>query len=191
MLLSERCCVNPRHLELHAGTPRPILLGPAWTKCSFQLKQDDLLTPLELNQAQCLFEVVPTLTEDGKVRLHFTPQIRHGETTLVAEPVQHPSGERDWNLQKRQPVESYSWLGWDLTLSPSEYALVGTRFERGGTLGHRCFVNTDEDRPVQRLLVIRCGRSLPSPAVLVEASPKGTPSLALQASWSSARGTAP
>jgi hypothetical protein len=190
MLLSERCNVDPRRIGQHAGTPRTVTLGQLWGRLPFRLKREGRSVEVEHGQAQCLLEVVPELVDGDKVRLRFTPQVRHGDTALVAQPVLRPSGEREWNFEKRQPVESFHELSWELTLSPNEYALVGTRYERQGTLGHRCFLNTEETTPVQRLLVIRCARSQPGPIAVAEAV-RRTPALALQANLSSYRATAP
>jgi hypothetical protein len=190
MLLSERCNVAPRHVGLRAGMARDVSLGSVWGSLPFRLKRDGMVAAMEHHQAQCLLEVLPELAEGDKIRLRFTPQVRHGEAVLVAQPVLRKSGEREWNFEKRQPTETYCELSWELTLSPNEYALVGARYERMGTLGHRFFVNTEEPTPVQRLLVIRCARSQPRATAVAEAV-RRTPALALQASFSSIRGSAP
>jgi hypothetical protein len=98
-----------------------------------------------------------------------------------------------WMFQQERPVERYPTLGWEVNLSPNEYIVVGARLERPHTLGHRFFVHPDEPNPVQRLLVIRTGRTTaedPSlPATAEETNGYWTPPLASQAAWSSARGT--
>jgi hypothetical protein len=190
LLSSARSCANPRCVTLHAGQPTPVHLGPICPECCFELHRDGGGESVELGQAHCLLEVVPTLDDGGRVVLHFTPTIRHGQTRLVTKPAVDPSGPRYWDLQAEQPTESYAWLGWDLSVGPNEYVLIGTRTDHPETLGARCFLRDEDPAPVQRLLVLRVGRALtdgmPADADEARAAP-----LALQASWSAARGIAP
>jgi hypothetical protein len=188
LLRSERSCANPRHLSLAAGKAAPIVLGPVWPTCGFELHRAALTVPVELQRAQCQLQVASTPTEDGKVRLRFTPVVKHGETSLLPCPVAHPDGLLSWELQTEQPGESYPWLAWELSVAPTEYVIVGTMLEWPGTLGQRCFLETEGPSPVQRLLVLRAGRS-PSEAWGEELQGRAPP-LALQAGWS-ARASAP
>src|SRR5262249_53098611 len=83
LLTSERSCANPRRIQLHAGKETALLLGPALAHCQFQIDHDGRSAPVILEQAQCTLEVLPTLTREGRIQLQFTPQIHHGETTLM------------------------------------------------------------------------------------------------------------
>lgn len=190
LLTSERSCANPRRIRLHAGNPTPVVLAPTLQHCRFELHEAAQTTAVKLEQAQCLFQVVPILSEKGKTTLRFTPHINHGETTLAPRPLQEPSGTRRWELQAEQPGETYAKLSWEITLAPNEYVVVGTRLDRDDTLGQRCFLLTDGPTPTQRLLVIRTCRpetdTAPRDATLGKAPP-----LALQAGWTRARGTSP
>ena len=101
-----------------------------------------------------------------------------------------------WTLQLQQPTEAYAALGWEVSLAPGEYLVVGARFDRPGTLGHEAFVRTDEPAPVQRLLFLRTARpgavlDLGLPSAASDGTSSRPPPLALQASWSSVRGTCP
>jgi hypothetical protein len=187
LLRSERSCANPRRLSLAAGKATPVVLGPVWPRCDFELHRGALAVPVELSQAQCQLQVVPA-PEDGKVNLSFTPVVKHGETSMRPCAVAQADGSRRWELQTEQPCESYPWLNWELAVLPTEYVIVGTMLERPGTLGHRCFLETEGQSPVQRLLVLRAGRS--ATEAWGEELQGRAPPLALQAG-SSARGTAP
>jgi hypothetical protein len=139
--------------------------------------------------------VTPSLTDDGRIRLHFTPQVRHGEEAVRPGPAADRSG---WVMQAQRPTESYEALGWDVTVAPNEYVIVGARSNKPATLGHASFVRPGEAVPVQRLLVIRTtrpdkGLEPPAPA---EASQEVSmrskvPPLALQASCTAMRGGSP
>ena len=187
LLASPRSNPDPRQVRLHAGTPNAVPLGPPRDHCHFELKQEDRALPADLEQAQCLVEVVPALAEDGRILLRFTPHVKHGKPVLGPQPRHDPAGTLRWELETNQPDEAYPWLSWDLTVAPNEYVVVGTRLDRPGTLGHCCFLHAEGRPPVQRLLVIRTARAPGRPAL--DESLSRSPPLALQAGWNSARGS--
>lgn len=190
LLTSERSCANPRRIQLHAGKPTQVVLGPAATACQFRIEHDGIQVPVSLEKAQCTLEVVPALAKDGHTRLRFLPEIQHGDLALLPKPTPDFTGLM---LQQERPTERYPALGWEVNLAPNEYMLVGARLERPHTLGHQCFVRADEPQPVQRLLVIRTSRAASADAALSasveETNGYWTPPLACQAAWSTARGT--
>jgi hypothetical protein len=189
LLTSERSCPDPRRVSLHSGTPAPLPLGPVCKQCRFRLKQGEEVSAVDLADAQCVLEVVPTLSEDGQILLRFTPHVKHGQARRVPHPSKDPSGALQWEWDERQPEEDYSWLSWELAVAPNEYVVVGTRLDREGTLGQRCFLELAKTAPVQRLLVLR---TAPCPdAASIQRSVSRVPPLALQASWTSARGSCP
>jgi hypothetical protein len=189
LLTSEKSCINPRCLYARAGNPVSVALGP--TRTSFQFRVPD--GPPELlrrEQAECLLEIVPRLTSDGRTRLHITPQIRHGSTDTSFVAAKDGSG---WLMQTEKPTESFSSLSWDVTLAPNEYLVVGAREDRPDSLGCQCFIRRDETVPVQRLLVIRtCHVSGTRPDSLLdpfEETISHPLPLALQAARTTVRGT--
>jgi hypothetical protein len=189
LLTSERSCPDPRRISLHAGSPAPVALGPVWKQCRFRLKQGDQATAVDLADAQCVLEVVPTLSEDGRTLLRFTPHVKHGQARRAPHPSKDAEGALRWEWDEKQPDEVYPWLAWELTVAPSEYVVVGTRLDREGTLGQRCFLGPEGAAPVQRLLVIR---TTPCPDAGGGEKPvTRVPPLALQASWTCARGSCP
>jgi hypothetical protein len=191
LVRSERSCVNPRRLTLHAGKPTPVLLGPPWTHCAFVLHRGDRGEPVELDLARFQLEATPALTEDGRTLLHLTPVVKHGETSLATRPVVDPSGAREWALVAEQPTEAYRQLGWDLEVGPSDYVLVGAPAAPGDSLGGRCFVYTEGAQPLRRLLVLRVGRTLPDAPRDDDQALRKSPPLALQAAATCARASSP
>ena len=153
LLKSQRS--NPRPFEhtTRAGTTKTVPLGGVRTECTFEVRTDGQPTAAEFADAQCAMAVTPSLAPDGRVMLAFAPQIEHGAAKLLAQ-----NDHGDFVLHGRRPVERYSALEFEVTLSPQDFVVVGTWVERGPTLGHRCFVTTDGLRPVQRLLVVRASR---------------------------------
>ncbi len=195
LLTSERSCANPHRLQLRAGNPTTLSLGPKAAHCSFQMRQGDRVIDVALDQAEYLVQVVPSLAGEGNVRLRFTPQIRHGDRIPDTVPAPDRSG---YYLQFQQPIASYAGLSWEVTLAPNEYVLIGGRADRPQTLGQQCFVRRDEPVRVQRMLVIRTCRQAPGLAGDAglaggeeEPTPGKVPALALQAALTSARASAP
>jgi hypothetical protein len=190
LIRSKRSCSNPECIVMHAGKPTTIVLSPAWTRCLFDLHEDNADRPVDLDQAECQLQVVPTLAADNRTRLDFTPCIKHGKPTLTPQPVHAPSGTLDWDLQLKQPIEAYSALSWQQTIGESEYLVLGTWLDRPETLGQRCFIWTEGSQPVQRLLVLRARRGAAVPAS-IEQMFRRSPSLALQANYGAVRGSQP
>jgi hypothetical protein len=185
LLTSERSCANPRRIQLRAGKSTVLELGPEMGECRFQLAKDGEPSPVTMPHAQPTLEIHPSLTEDGRTRLRFVPIVQHGDANLIPKPAPDRSG---WLLVQERPSQRYSELAWEVTLAPNEYLVVGGRFDRPETLGHQCFLRRDEATPVQRLLVIRTGRSLQEVQPPIASGQPKAPPLACQATWTKARG---
>ncbi len=190
LLESDRSCLNPEEIYMRAGNPRTVLLGPSQSPCSFQLVSSGQATPVELDQAQCQLQIVPTLTRDGRIRLQFTPCIKHGQPAMTPGPVKDPGGTLRWEMECRQPLETYTHLSWHQTVSDSDWVVVGTWLDRKGTLGQRCFLETEAPPPVQRLLALRTFRASQPPPASKDGLGK-SPAIAAQASLTTVRGTPP
>ncbi len=184
MICSERSCSdNARRIQLRADHPSPVKLGPTLAQCRFQLDRDGRQTTVELTQALCQFQIVPKLTDGGRVTLQFTPFIKHGEMKHKPIAVHTPGGELQWDLQVAQDEETYEWLAWELTLDADDTVVIGTGPDTADTLGRCCFVQPGTPIPMQRLLVLRAGRLLADPAEKKAAEGDGLP-LAIQAGLS-------
>ncbi len=189
LLRSERSCPNPRRLRLHVGKPAAVVLGPPAPELRFQLRQDGRTAEIDLQQAQCVLQVTTRFADDGRLALHFTPAIRHGEPAAMPRPGQDPSGPLRWEVQTEQPTEAYRSLDWDLTVAPNTYVAVGALPDRDDTLGLAALLNDGPPR-TQRLLVLRPGRALPDDGP-PEAPDDKAPPLASQAGRIAVRGAAP
>jgi len=190
LIRSERSCANPRRIRLYSGNSTNVVLGTTQSHCAFQLVNDDDKTLVELDQAQCQFQIVPTLLSDGHTRLQITPLIKHGQPNFAPHAIQEPSGTLRWEMLVQQSVETYANLAWQQTVDDSDYIVIGTRLELPDTLGQRCFIQMDSDPPVQRLLVLRALRG-GLDAIPVEELLSRSPSIAAQAGLSTIRGVHP
>jgi hypothetical protein len=203
LLASERSCVRSRRIQLRSGTPRTLVLGPAVTQGRFEIHENGHDIPVTLDKSSCVLRVIPTLAADGRTRLQFIPEVQRKSTPV---PAANDAGSPAWeraasvDLQGRDQESSqrFASLSWEITLPPNDYLLIGGRYDRPNTLGWQSFIRTDEDAPVQRLLVIRTTRSSPSVETEIASSPSRkpisyaqSPSLAAQASATPPRGNGP
>jgi hypothetical protein len=191
LLSSDRSCSEPHRIQIQAGAATPLPMGGEQVRCTFDLHAGQGVRAMTLENASCFLEVTPGLAEGGRVTLHMTPVVKHGTSKREPRAVHDASGERRWDLKVEQTTESYEALSWDVTVSPDEYAIIGTRVDRDDTLGQRFFLDTEATTPTQRLLVIRCGRVLPDASGPAPGKDRAAPPLALQAGWRTARGAAP
>jgi hypothetical protein len=192
LLQSPRFCPTLRQIHTHLNTPVPITLGPLRPHCSYQLDENGQTSTLNLNDAQCLLEVTAQAGEEGKLCLRLAPHVRHGKSTIAPHPARDPDGSLKWSWEAQQPEEVYAFLSWELTVTPDEYVVVGLPLEaaEGNNLGQLCFVSEQDQKRVQRLVVLRGARV--QPALPSEEALSRSPPLAVRAAWSdSLRGSAP
>jgi hypothetical protein len=178
LLITDRSCPNPHRITTRAGTVKLVPIGPMREEAAFDLKLNADTTPVKLTSAQFAFTVTPQRTDDGRVRLTILPQAQHGGRTLRLQPLDGDS----WSLAGSKAVEKYTNLSFDVTLSPQDFLVIGTRYDHPSTLGHSMFVAPSGDKPVQRILVIRARPQgdTPLPDWTIASSAKTQP-LAVQA----------
>jgi hypothetical protein len=180
LLTSPRSCPEPmRRLRAGADQGTVVQVGPERARLRFQAREGGLRA-IDLADAVCFFEVSATPEGDRRVRLRFTPQVRHGKAEIKPRVARDPEGTLRWAVEAREPVEEFPALGWELTVGPDEYVLIGPARDRADTLGAAYFLAPSEKGPVQKLLVLRA--SLLADQPLGEPL-RGVPPLALQASW--------
>jgi hypothetical protein len=178
LLTNCRSNANPRQRQVRAGHTVDLNLGPVATSIQFSMTENGDPVEVTLDQAQCKLLVEPRITADGKTKLHFTPQVEHGEPTTSFHPNPDGSG---WGMTMERPKKTYPALGWDVTLEPNQYLVIGARFDKPQTIGHASFVEAGETRGVQRLLVIRISRPGVVKEERQEVSSRRSLPLALQA----------
>jgi hypothetical protein len=187
LLASARSCPDPRRLRAEPGKPTLLLIGRPRNRCAFQLAGDAGRRQVALEQAQCLLEVVPVLEDEQRVRLCFTPHLRHGKERITPRVEKDPDGPLRWAMEARAPVEEFPALRWECTIGPKEFIVLGGQPERANSLGRSFFVPEGESTPTQWLLVLRASRvqlGLPADESLRQAPP-----IAMQAAWPAARGS--
>ncbi len=187
LLWSPRSCPDPRRLHGQPGQPIFVPVGPSRSACSFHLRAGSSSRAVQVRDARCVFGVVATAEEEGRLRLRFTPHLRHGKPSLQRHVARDPDGQLRWAVEPCEKVEEFDALRFELTVAADESVVLGGSFEQPGTPGH-CFFVWGDGRPRQHLLVLRASRAQAGPAT-DEAAPLATP-LALQATRP-ARGNLP
>jgi len=163
MVHSERSNPSPQRKLVRSGHATLLAIGPVREKCECGEPLPGIRTglwfehPTSLVKAQFGIAVTPSLANDNKVRLSFTPQVEHGEVKASIRPAADGSG---WTNSPQATTEKYGELSWDVTLAANDYLLVGCWFKSASCFGKEAFVRVDEPRPVQRLLVIRAARQV-------------------------------
>jgi hypothetical protein len=132
---------KPAPLLVSGVTPHTAFTIPAGENGTTKFAHDD--TTLG-------FEVTVRDAPDGKVLVKLVPHARFREAGHF---LPSAAGERDVG------TEQFPGAGFEIGLSPNEFLVIGTDSYREGTFGHAALTGPSDDRLVQRLLVLRAGRT--------------------------------
>jgi hypothetical protein len=155
LLLSKRSCASPHAMLIPLGRTVPIVLGPVLAHSAYEVLNGGEKAEVALDKARYCLDVTPSLTAEGHTKLTFAPKVEHGEAVL---PFEASPDDATWTLRIERPSRKYPELGWDVTLAPNQYLVIGARADRPRSLGARAFVQENGPEPPQRLLVVRNSR---------------------------------
>jgi hypothetical protein len=161
LLATDRDCVSKHRQLLPAGQKTVVSLGQPQPLCNFRLHTEAGATDVTLNQGQATLVIEPSLTDDGRTRLKFTPQVLYG---AVLPEYQVAADRSGMVLEFKRANKTYASLSWEVALAPNQYLVVGTHpgDDAPGsltqTLGCQFFLEDTNKGRVQRLLVIRTTR---------------------------------
>ncbi|HEV3136326.1 MAG TPA: hypothetical protein VGZ26_00455 [Pirellulales bacterium] len=91
---------------------------------------------------------------DTRVRLELTPELHHGE---VKNHISGGNGVLMWKADRQREI--FSDLKLTATLGPGQMFLITCQCDKPGSIGHYLFTQTGEDKPMQRLCVIRLAQA--------------------------------
>jgi hypothetical protein len=193
LLKSERWCIRPHRRIVTTGQTSTEYFdpGPPLPHCDYDLCLGGKIHEIRVDQGRFCLDVTPTLTPDGKTKLKFTPKVETGEQVL---PYQPSPDQANWVFKIERPAKAYPELGWEVTLIPNEYLVIGAVLDQPTSLGCRALVQEAGPNPVQRLLVIRTNRSqhaADEPSLDHIGRAGTSPPLALQATHSAIRASRP
>ncbi len=129
------------HLPLRQGAAEPLLtLVQAGEPQSMPVTNGEYGLVLKL-----------TLAENGQVQVKAVPYVkRRQDLTKLIQPNEDRSG---WKLPEDMQEERFEHMGWQVTLGPKDFLIVGSELEKNDRFGQHCFVDASDKK--QKILVIR------------------------------------
>jgi hypothetical protein len=157
LMKNPKSTLGHRQRRLYSGNAAAITLNGPLAECRFvpHAPGEKSAEPVTFEQAQCVLNITPSLADGGKVRVQFTPEVQHHDKKHLQSPSAPAGG---WLNGAQKPAERYPEFAWDVTVSPSEWLLVGTFYDREESLGYQFLTDQPSGKRVQRLLLIRAGR---------------------------------
>lgn len=155
-LESEADTVNPHGLTFANRTDAVIPTAGPTDPCEFSVLPElgAERRKRKLKAASGGLLVRPERCPDGRVKVCCEPQVQHGDRQEFFRPTADATG---FTVQGEVPLERYPTLGFEVTLGPNDYLIVGWPAEAAETLGSVLFAVEASGRPRQRVLVIRAG----------------------------------
>jgi hypothetical protein len=148
---------DPRTDRGHRGRtfaldkPAPFLVSGAIPHAAFPMPAGESGTTKFVSDDVVLgFEITVRDAPDGKVLVKFVPRARFRDLGHLL-----PTEEGERNVG----TEDFPAAGFEVAMSPTEFLVIGTDSYHDGTFGHAAFTGPKDDRQVQRLLVLRAGRT--------------------------------
>lgn len=99
-------------------------------------------------------KVRPVRVQEGWVRLDLSPEIHHGEARL-----RHTPTDEGWTLRGGQNRDVRELLKFPIMLNNKEFAVISAVSDQPDSLGARMFLQEQDGRRAQRLLVVRLASS--------------------------------
>jgi hypothetical protein len=162
LLHSESETVSPHALSFNARKEAVLPTAGPVDPCRFALLADlaGERRPIELKQARCGFLIRPQVLEGGSVKIACEPQIQHGERRDRYRPTEDGTS---FAKVEELPVEKFSKLAFETTLGTDDCLVIGWNAEQANTIGSVFFAVEADNRPRQRVLVIRAKQNGRSP----------------------------
>ena len=135
-------------LALTAGSDAPIELTDVVPVLHWSSDKD--AAGRDYENAKAVLRMRVEREQDGWARLHFLPEIHHGEALLRPVP-----GQFEWTHRRLPEVEPLYDQQFSLSLNLGESAVVTVGEDKPGSVGQSFFRSLDKAGRLQRLLVVR------------------------------------
>ena len=177
LVTSDQHTLRPTQDSCSIGDPKVLPVNGPVPRAEFAVAAEIGAAPaaFDLAAAECGLAVTPAAADGGRVSLAFEPRVQYGAKQGWLRPTADGTG---FAWRDGKPAEAFAKLGWDVTLGPKDYLLIGPTEQPVGTLGGTFFVTADGGLARMRVLVIRAWRG-PDPG---EASRTSRKAVAAQAS---------
>jgi hypothetical protein len=162
LLDSEADIVSPpSEMSFNARKEGVIPTAGPIDSCRFKLLSDLAATPrhTEFERARCGVFIRPRVEASGRIQVYCEPHVQHGERRDQYRPNTDGTG---FVKTEELPVERFPKLGFEALLEAGDCLVIGWNAEQSETLGQALFSAEVNNRPRQRVLVIRAyqnGRS--------------------------------
>jgi hypothetical protein len=161
LIHSDADTVSPSEMSFNTRKEAVIPTAGPVDPCRFELLTDlaGQKRPIEFRGARCGVLVRPRAEGGGRVIVYCEPQIQHGERRDRYRPNEDGTG---FVKTEEMPLERFSKVGFDAVLGAGDCLVIGWNAEQTDSLGQALFAVEINNRPRQRVLVIRAyqnGRS--------------------------------
>jgi hypothetical protein len=178
---------DPRTDRGHRGRlfaldqPTPLAAGALLPRAEFRVPAPEHGDTKFARDTVCLgFEITVHDAGEGRVLIRLVPNARYRDPNRLL--------PTDGGI-RGEATEDFPGAAFELIVAPTEYLVIGTDWYWKGTFGHLLFTGGTDDRPVQRLLVLRGTQTNASGPVRGEGDDGIAPPLASQVI--AARGSRP
>jgi hypothetical protein len=148
--------VGRQKMQLHSGWRGQLVTSRTYDEIPLLLaerKGERLdVTGRPFRLAQGVFDVSAAATGDRRVKLHFTPELHHGE------PRQTFAADTEDGQLRPQPSKQkkiFDPLAFDATLASEQMLVLTSLPDRPGTLGHYFFTEQQADQKQQKMMIVR------------------------------------
>jgi hypothetical protein len=132
-------------------SPAPLILSTNLPHVEFSLPgPNGEKVPFVKDGVVLGFDITVRDGKDGKMVVKFVPRARFSDPTQLM-----PADIADRGLG----TQTFPAAGVEIAIAPNEYLVIGTDNFWRGTFGHATFTDVNEDRPVQRMLVLSAFRN--------------------------------
>jgi hypothetical protein len=160
LLISDADTVNPQRMTFNQRKEAVIpTAGPIESeKFSVLTDLGGKRKTVELKQVNCGMLIRPEATPGGRVKLWCEPQMQHGSRQGWFRPNEDAT---QFTMHREAEIEKYPSLGLETMLGPDECLLIGWTAEQTESLGSVMFAAESDNRPRQRVLLIRARQAKP------------------------------
>ena len=157
-MLSSDDALSPMARSIRAGEPKVVPVNGPIDSARFAVRRDLKAdpTPADLADVECGLSVTAKSADAGRVTLRCEPEVQHGDRQQYLKPTADGTG---FSRREQKSKDGYPTLGFEVTVGPGEYLVVGPTVEPTGTLGQAYFNSAAGDRVRQRVLVVRAGKA--------------------------------
>jgi hypothetical protein len=152
--------VARQRMQLHSGWRGQLLASKVYHEVPLLVREQKGeqidVTGKPFRLAQGIFNVTAAATGDRRVKLHFTPELHHGEPrqAFVVE-----SEDAQLRPQASKQKQVFDNLAFEATLAAEQMLVIASLPERPGSVGHVFLTEQQADQMQQKMMIVRLEQS--------------------------------